>query len=482
VSTGDGSPLEPVEKKQEQEQAHEWQQQFTEPREKRQKQDIAGVGDHPNEGNQTHCVETHDVLRRHLPPMPWSMVRKAGNVNDCSGNCVALIESVEPGSAADAFVSTLPAAERALLLREGTDVCLEAINGQSIHTTQQSYKMTLRSLRLMRRPVTILVRTHAIGTEPTLLKKLSKLPISTLQRLQPQCDGDVHSPAVLAETAISAAKAAANEEAEAEEKEQKQKQEDDDDGDNDLRLQRPTQARASVWHLCSGDVTTDDEGYLSDAGSVADSIDCSPSSPSLTPTIAEQEELLLECTLPSAPLLLSRLPVVIVADNIGKPWPAEWEACIQVPCAVDTDDHGDSICDNMTDEEDDERQTVTEPTPRVCDVRANIEHRPAVLLDGVAPFPVVDANDTWLSTCSFDLEQVVGKTLKILQGPATEKERLSTLMRGVMENRSVQVTLTNYDATKKPFRNALTLEPVEVSGREYFLATSVITFLCDISE
>ena len=487
VSTGDRSPLEPFEKKQEQ--AHQWQQQVTEPREKRQKQDIAGVGEvsHPNTCNQTHSVATHDIFGRHMPPRPWSTVRKAGNVNDCSGNCVALIESVEPGSAADALVSTLPAVERALLLREGADVCLEAINGQSVHTAEQSYKTTLRSLRLMRRPVTMLLRTHAIGTEPTLLKTLSKLPISTLQRLQPQLDGDARSPAVLAEATVSAAKAAVNEEAESqtEAEDQKQNQEDgDSDGDeyadNDLRWPWQTQARARLRRQCSGDITTDDEGYMSDAGSVADSSDCSPSSPSPTPTIAEQEELLLECTLSSAPLLFSRLPAVIVADKAGKPWPAEWEACIQVPCEGEADDHGDSMRDNMTDEEDGEGQTVAEPTPRLCDVRANIEHRPAVLVDGVAPFPILDANGKWLSTCKFELEQVVGKTLKILQGPATEKEQLSTLMRGVIERSAVQVTLTNYDATKKPFRNALTVEPVEVNGRECFLATSVTTWLCDI--
>ena len=126
--------------------------------------------------------------------------------------------------------------------------------------------------------------------------------------------------------------------------------------------------------------------------------------------------------------------------------------------------------------------TVTEPTsaPRVRDVRANIEHRPAVLVDGVAPFPVVDVNDKWLSTCSFDREDVVGQTLKILQGPRTEQEQLSILMRGVQERSKVVVTLTNYDGRKKPFRNALTVEPVEIDGRAYFLATCVITFLPEV--
>ena len=124
-----------------------------------------------------------------------------------------------------------------------------------------------------------------------------------------------------------------------------------------------------------------------------------------------------------------------------------------------------------------QQQACGAPTPRVCDARAGIELVPAILVDGSAPFPVVDANERWLSTCKFRLDEVVGKTLKILQGPRTEQTELQQLMRAVRQRSAVRVTLTNYDAMKKPFRNALTVEPVDVNGRAYFLATSVITFL-----
>jgi hypothetical protein len=102
-------------------------------------------------------------------------------------------------------------------------------------------------------------------------------------------------------------------------------------------------------------------------------------------------------------------------------------------------------------------------------------------VDGVAPFLVVDANKKWLSTCRFEREDVIGQTLKILQGPRTEEEQLAVLMRGVQERSEVSVTLTNYDGRKKPFRNKLTVEPVEVDGRPYFLATCVITFLPEVT-
>lgn len=117
--------------------------------------------------------------------------------------------------------------------------------------------------------------------------------------------------------------------------------------------------------------------------------------------------------------------------------------------------------------------------PRVSDVCDRVAHRPAVLVSGSSPHCVVDANDKWLETCKFKREQVIGKTLKILQGPRTEKEQLAKLMRAVQEKSRVQVMLTNYDATRNAFHNKLTIEPVEMNGVAYFLATSVITFLCD---
>ena len=377
ASTDDKSLPKPEKKQQ---QAQDREQRYSEERENTQKADSVNMGG--VKPNQDTGADMDEVLRRHLPPRPWSVVHKAGNVDDCSGKCVALIESVEPGSAADAFVSTLPSTERALLLREGIDVCLEAINGQSVHSNQHSYTTTLRSLRLTRRPLTILVRTHAIGTEPTLLGKLSELPISTLQKLQLQSDGDVRTAAMLDKSSISGsstdesaelrdekeeeaktkakAKAkAAQHDSDHEGQEQQNVQECGEENDLDQILRGHTNRTECLHDLCSGEITTDDEGYMSDTDSVADSIDCSPSSPSPTPSISLHEEmLLLESMKQAAPSLFCALPPVIVSDWIGKSWPAEWEACIQDPYEADAD--GDNVCDKMTDEEDGKEQEAEE--------------------------------------------------------------------------------------------------------------------------
>ena len=45
-----------------------------------------------------------------------------------------------------------------------------------------------------------------------------------------------------------------------------------------------------------------------------------------------------------------------------------------------------------------------------------------------APFPVVDVNDLWLQQCAFQREEVIGKTMRLIQGPQTEGEEVGRLM------------------------------------------------------
>jgi hypothetical protein len=53
--------------------------------------------------------------------------------------------------------------------------------------------------------------------------------------------------------------------------------------------------------------------------------------------------------------------------------------------------------------------------------------KPAVLLDGDAPYCIVDANEEWLAACSYSsVDQVTGQTLSIIQGP--QVSRLSVHM------------------------------------------------------
>ena len=71
----------------------------------------------------------------------------------------------------------------------------------------------------------------------------------------------------------------------------------------------------------------------------------------------------------------------------------------------------------------------------------------AVTCSAVAPFVVTWASEGWLQLCCFSEGEVVGNTLTLIQGPATNLELLKTMMAsikaGVAPNG--ELTLINYD-------------------------------------
>ena len=56
------------------------------------------------------------------------------------------------------------------------------------------------------------------------------------------------------------------------------------------------------------------------------------------------------------------------------------------------------------------------------------QDRPAVLYSSTPPYAVVDVNELWLQSCGFQRHEVVGKTMRIIQGPLTEGKEVSRLM------------------------------------------------------
>ena len=116
------------------------------------------------------------------------------------------------------------------------------------------------------------------------------------------------------------------------------------------------------------------------------------------------------------------------------------------------------------------------PQPRT-QLPANV---PAVLFEASPPYSVVEVNNSWLQACGFQRTDVLGRTMKIIQGPLTEMDRVERLMKAVKQKVAYCVSLTNYTKAGHSFTNNLHVAPINATGiatdLSFYYATSHITY------
>ena len=98
-----------------------------------------------------------------------------------------------------------------------------------------------------------------------------------------------------------------------------------------------------------------------------------------------------------------------------------------------------------------------------------------VVTSAVAPFAVVWASEAWLSLCGFGADDIVGRTLSLIQGPATDLRAVEFLMSCARASVPCDnVRLVNYGKDKRPFVHKLAMAVVrDAHGAPEFLkATS----------
>jgi len=111
-----------------------------------------------------------------------------------------------------------------------------------------------------------------------------------------------------------------------------------------------------------------------------------------------------------------------------------------------------------------------EPGDMSCDADRYVQ----VITSGEDPFQIVWASEAWLQLCEYTMEQVLGHTLELIQGPLTTRTSLAQLMGAIREGRAISLSMVNHTRTGKAFSHALRVEPLRDSrgNVQCFQATS----------
>jgi PAS domain S-box-containing protein len=85
---------------------------------------------------------------------------------------------------------------------------------------------------------------------------------------------------------------------------------------------------------------------------------------------------------------------------------------------------------------------------------------PIILTEPRSPFRIVYVNESWTRTCGYSLQQTIGWTAAILQGPGTCKTTLALLGEAIRNGKSIRVELLNFTMHGRAFVNQLSISPI----------------------
>lgn len=75
--------------------------------------------------------------------------------------------------------------------------------------------------------------------------------------------------------------------------------------------------------------------------------------------------------------------------------------------------------------------------------------------------PIIYANEFFLKMSGYDLEEVIGKNCRFMQGEETDPEALKKLAIAIKNREPVTVKMTNYRKNGDKFLNEFTICPVK---------------------
>ena len=68
---------------------------------------------------------------------------------------------------------------------------------------------------------------------------------------------------------------------------------------------------------------------------------------------------------------------------------------------------------------------------------------------------IVGVNESWLKMCDYEIEDIIGKTPRLIQGVLTDKRLTRIFSSNIRSNKSSFVSVINYTKNNTPFINHL---------------------------
>lgn len=94
--------------------------------------------------------------------------------------------------------------------------------------------------------------------------------------------------------------------------------------------------------------------------------------------------------------------------------------------------------------------------------------------------PIIFASKGFLDLCGYQLEEVLGRNCRFLQGPNTDPKQVEVLREGILAGRDTSVCLLNYRADGSQFYNQIFIAALRNSANKIinYVGVQVEVFIC----
>jgi len=103
---------------------------------------------------------------------------------------------------------------------------------------------------------------------------------------------------------------------------------------------------------------------------------------------------------------------------------------------------------------------LTEPDVRLGEVLTSSQQNLTISDPSLPDNPIVYASEGFLKLTGYKSDEVIGRNMCFLQGPATDPQAVEIIRRGIAEGRDVTMCILNYKSNGTPFWNQFFMAPL----------------------